>query len=92
MMLELQTAQALYLAVIISAAPLSACLIVGFLSSLFQAATQIQDQALSFVPKLAAVGTIIFILGPWFSTELCGYSTDIFLSLQNGSGAAAGRR
>jgi flagellar biosynthetic protein FliQ len=42
-----------------------AALIVGLLTSVIQAATQLQENVLSFVPKLVAVGVVLAVAGPW---------------------------
>ena len=62
-----QAARALWLAIVCSALPLGAALVCGFVVSVFQAATQIQEQTLSFVPKLAAVGIILWLGTPALS-------------------------
>ncbi|MBL7662278.1 flagellar biosynthetic protein FliQ [bacterium] len=58
------------MAVIASAVPLAAAMLVGFVISIFQAVTQIQDQTLSYLPKLAAVCLVFFLLGPVFCQSL----------------------
>ena len=57
--------QTLYLTLILTAAPVGAALIVGLLVSLLQATTQIQEQTLTFVPKLVVIFIILSVLGPW---------------------------
>ncbi len=51
---------------------LAVSLIVGLLVGIFQATTQIQEMTLSFLPKLAALGIILYIGGPWFLRILVG--------------------
>ena len=53
-----------------SAPAVLAGLLVGFLISLFQAVTQIQEQTLTFVPKIIAVFVVILITGPWIIGEI----------------------
>lgn len=53
-------------------------LIVGLLISILQAATQIQEQTLSFVPKLLAVVFGLIVLGNFMMTTLIEFTTDIF--------------
>ncbi len=53
-------------------------LIVGLLVAIFQATTQIQEQTLSFVPKILAILGSIAILGPWMLKKLADYSTYVF--------------
>jgi flagellar biosynthesis protein FliQ len=62
--------------------PLLACsLIVGMLVSIFQAVTQINEQTLSFVPKILVVSGALAFLGPWMTTTLVGYMVGVFNSL-----------
>ena len=56
--------EGLYLAVLVSAPAVLASLVVGLVVSLFQATTQIQEQTLTFVPKLVGVVAILAISGP----------------------------
>jgi len=74
-------ADAMMLACLLSAIPLSASLLVGLIVSVFQAATQIQEQTLSFVPKLFAVGLMLYLLGPWGSQQLIQFSQEVFSGL-----------
>jgi len=53
-------------------------LIVGLLVSIIQAATQIQEQTLSFVPKLLAIVLGLIVLGNFMMTTLIEFTTDIF--------------
>lgn len=53
-------------------------LVVGFAISLFQSATQIQEQTLSFVPKLICVGIAIIVSGNWMLREMVNFTTDLF--------------
>jgi flagellar biosynthesis protein FliQ len=60
---------------------LAASLVVGMLVSIFQAVTQINEQTLSFVPKiLVVVGTLVF-LGPWMGQTLVAYTVNTLNSL-----------
>ncbi|MCW3060058.1 MAG: flagellar biosynthesis protein FliQ [Capsulimonas sp.] len=56
-------------------------LVVGVLVSLFQAVTQIQEQTLSFVPKIVIMIGSIVILGPWMLQSIVGFTTKLFNSL-----------
>jgi len=62
--------EALFVALLFSAIPLGTSLLVGLIVSVFQAATQINEQTLSFVPKLASVVLVLFLLGPWMLEHL----------------------
>lgn len=52
---------------------LAVSLIVGLLVGIFQATTQIQEMTLSFLPKLVALGIILYIGGPWFLRILVSF-------------------
>ncbi|MBX7149096.1 type III secretion system export apparatus subunit SctS [bacterium] len=56
--------QSLYLVLLLSAPPVLAAMVVGLLVSLVQATTQIQEQTLTFVPKMATVIVVLALLGP----------------------------
>ena len=65
--------QGMIMLLMISAPVLAVVLVVGLLVSIFQAATQIHEATLSFVPKIvAAVGVMVFA-GPWMVTTLVEY-------------------
>ena len=61
--------EGLLLVLLLSAGPMLASLIVGFVVSVFQAATQIQEQTLSYVPKLVSVLLTLAVLGPWMLSQ-----------------------
>ena len=73
--------RALGLAVIFSLIPLATSLVVGLLLSVVQAATQVQEQTLSFVPKLLAVCTVLFFCGGWMTEEIQNYFGDILKNI-----------
>lgn len=56
-------------------------LLVGFLISLFQAATQIQEPTLSFVPKVIAIAAALLLSGNWMLHELVGFTQELFAML-----------
>ena len=58
-------------------------LVVGMLVSVFQAATQIQEMTLSFVPKVLAVGVAGVLFGPWVMNNLIVYTANLLSSLPN---------
>jgi flagellar biosynthesis protein FliQ len=62
--------QSLYVLLMISAPVLITVLAVGLLVSIFQAATQIHEATLSFVPKVLAVVAVLAVLGPWMLSSL----------------------
>jgi flagellar biosynthetic protein FliQ len=51
---------------------------IGLIISIFQAATQIHEQSLTFVPKLAAIALVLVILGPWMMETMNNFLTYIF--------------
>lgn len=65
--------QGLYLLLTVSAPLLVTVLVVGLVVSVFQAATQIHEQTLSFVPKIVAAVAVLAIAGPWMLTTLVEY-------------------
>ena len=65
--------QALYMLLTISAPVLLVVLVVGLLVSVFQAATQINEATLSFVPKVIAAVAVLAVAGPWMLSSLVEY-------------------
>ncbi|MBX7114593.1 MAG: flagellar biosynthesis protein FliQ [Myxococcaceae bacterium] len=72
------TQQALMLTVIASGPPVVMSLIVGFAISVFQATTQIQEQTLSFAPKVVVVFGVLALSGTWIGTQLLRFTFHIF--------------
>lgn len=68
-------------ALMLSAPVLGFGLVVGLLVSVFQAATQIQEMTLSFVPKILAAAAAIVLFGPWMMRSLITFTTKLFLSI-----------
>jgi flagellar biosynthesis protein FliQ len=73
--------QAMTLALKVSAPFLLAGLAVGLVVSIIQAATQIQEQTLSFIPKIVATGIVIAVGGPWMMDQVVGYTRQLFESI-----------
>jgi flagellar biosynthesis protein FliQ len=73
--------EALLLMVLASLPPIGASLVVGFMMSLFQATTQIQESTLSVVPKLCAAVLALVIAGPWIAGQLSRFTTQLLLAL-----------
>jgi flagellar biosynthesis protein FliQ len=65
--------QAMYIGLILAAPLLFVALTVGLVVSLFQAATQINETTLSFIPKLLAIAATMVIAGPWMLTTMLDY-------------------
>lgn len=73
--------QSIFTIIILSAPLLLVALAVGLLVSIFQAMTQIQEQTLSFIPKILAVFISLVIFGPWMLTILLDYTRNLFQQL-----------
>ena len=56
-------------------------LLVGVFMSLVQAVTQVQDQAISFVPKLVIVGVVLLVLMPWMTEFYVQYAREVILQI-----------
>lgn len=76
-------AQVMWLVVKLTAPVLLFGLAVGLIVSIFQATTQIQEQTLSFVPKIAAVIVALLFFGPWMLRSLIDFTTSILGHLMN---------
>ncbi len=68
----------IYLTVELSLPILGVALVVGLLVSIFQAATQINESTLSFLPKIASMIIVIIILSPWMLRKMNDYTHKIF--------------
>ncbi len=75
------TREGLLLVILVSAPPLLASLVVGFMVGIFQAATQIQDQTLAFVPKLVAVVVVLLAMGPLLGAQILRFSQALLLAI-----------
>ena len=66
---------------IVSAPALITGLVVGLVVSIVQATTSIQEQTLTFVPKIAAILLAIFVMGPWMIRVLMQFTRNIFTQI-----------
>ncbi len=73
--------QALELTLLVSAPLLLTALVIGLFVSIFQAATQINEMTLSFIPKLLGMFIVLIIAGPWMMEMLLDYMTRLFNSI-----------
>lgn len=73
--------EGLLVALMLAAPALIIGLVVGVVISIFQATTQIQEQTLTFVPKIVAVLLSLLIFGSWMLTTLVNFSANLFSSL-----------
>ncbi|MBR6329234.1 MAG: flagellar biosynthesis protein FliQ [Lachnospiraceae bacterium] len=72
------TSHALYIIIITAAPMLIVSLVVGLIVSIFQTVTSIQEQTLTFVPKLIAIFTAIMLLGHWMLNNIVGYMQQLW--------------
>lgn len=72
------TREAVLLALQLAAPLLIASLLVGVLVGLFQAATQINEMTLSFIPKLLAMAAVALLFGPWMLSLMVDYTRRLF--------------
>jgi flagellar biosynthesis protein FliQ len=56
---------------------------IGVVVAIFQAATQIQEASLNFVPKLVGMGIAVVLFGPWILDQLAGFTTTLFTSIMS---------
>ena len=71
----------LNLTLILAGPVLLISLLVGSLVSLFQAATQINEVTLNFIPKIIGVVILLMVLGSWMTQQLVSFTTNLFESL-----------
>jgi flagellar biosynthesis protein FliQ len=75
------TAETLFLVIAVSAPVLGVSLLVGLAVGLLQAVTQVQEQTLSFVPKLVAVGVTLAVAGGWMGAKLLRFTEALWRAL-----------
>lgn len=73
--------EALYITLLVSAPILGGSLLIGLLISVFQATTQIQEQTLTFVPKIVVVLLVVAFFGPWMLKVLSAFTTNLFINI-----------
>jgi flagellar biosynthetic protein FliQ len=78
--------QGLWMLLMVSAPVLIVVLVVGLVVSVFQAATQINEATLSFVPKIVAAVAVLAIAGPWMMTTLVEYLQRVLQSIPQAVG------
>ncbi len=72
---------ALYVGMMIGAPLLLTALVVGLIIGMFQAATQINEMTLSFIPKLLAMAAVMLITGPWMLRTLVAFTRHVIVTL-----------
>jgi flagellar biosynthetic protein FliQ len=75
--------QGVYITLLISLPAVGVGLLVGFIISLFQAITQIQEQTLTFVPKVVSVLLIIAFTSPWIVSLMVDFTTTLWSAIPN---------
>lgn len=70
--------QSILIIIIVASPVLLISMIVGLIVSIFQATTSIQDQTLTFVPKIMAIFGTLIIFGPWMGDKIIDHTTMIF--------------
>jgi flagellar biosynthetic protein FliQ len=73
--------QAIKVTLMLSAPMLIGALVVGVLVSIFQAVTQINEQTLSFIPKILVIIATLVIFSPWMMETMVSYTQDLFSSI-----------
>jgi flagellar biosynthetic protein FliQ len=73
--------RALEITLLLSAPLLVVALVTGLLIGVFQAATQINEMTLSFIPKLAAMAATLVLAGPWMLKLIVDYTRELFASI-----------
>ncbi len=74
---------AVWLTLKVAAPALIAALVVGIIISVIQAATQVQEQTVSFVPKIIAITASMIITGPWILQQFIYYTKTLIQSIPN---------
>jgi flagellar biosynthetic protein FliQ len=75
--------EAITTALMVAAPILIVSLLIGLLISIFQAVTQIQEQTLTFVPKMLAIIVVMIVLGPWMMKTLIGFTENMLSNIVN---------
>ncbi|HEX8101135.1 MAG TPA: flagellar biosynthesis protein FliQ [Solirubrobacteraceae bacterium] len=73
--------QAMQLALKVGGPILIVGLVIGLLISVFQAVTQIQEQTLSFIPKIVGLAVVIIVAGPWMLGQMLTYTEELWGSI-----------
>ena len=75
--------QAMEITLMVAAPMLLVALIIGLIVSIFQAATQINEATLSFIPKLVGIFVAIVVAGPWMLSVMLDYMRQVFTGIPN---------
>ena len=77
---------AMEITLMVAAPLLLVALVIGLIVSIFQAATQINEATLSFIPKLVGIFLTLIIAGPWMLSVLSDYMREVFTSIATFAG------
>lgn len=75
------TNQAVKVTLMLAAPMLLGALVVGIVVSLFQAVTQINEQTLSFIPKILVIVMALVLLSPWMMETMTSFTSDLYTSI-----------
>ena len=75
------TAETLYLVLWVSAPALVAAIVIGLTVSVLSATSQVQEQSLSFVPKLVGVSLVLAAAGGWMAGQLVGFTDQLWTAI-----------
>ena len=70
--------QTLFLALVLTGPPVLTAMLIGLVISILQATTQIQEQTLTFVPKLVGIVATLVIAGPWMLAQLIAFAQSLY--------------
>ena len=73
--------QTLWMTILMAAPLLLSALAIGLLVGMFQAATQINEMTLSFIPKLGILVAALFVFGPWMLSNIVDFTKRLFLNI-----------
>lgn len=75
--------EAMLLTIVLSAIPVATAMVVGLVISVFQAATQIQEQTLTFVPKIVFTFLVLAIAGGWMLQQIIAFAVPLFETISD---------
>mgnify|MGYP000087681659 CR=1 FL=1 len=75
--------QSLEVTIMLAAPIMGSSMVVGLIISMLQAATQITEQTLSFVPKLLTIAIVLIVLGKWMLNVIVGFTTRLYENIPN---------
>ncbi len=73
--------RAIQLTILLSSVLLLPALVVGLVVSVFQAATQVNEMTLSFIPKLMVIFGLLVVLGPWILLQVTSFARNLILEI-----------